>query len=134
MTRAESTLAKTITTNAPVIFGLLRSTSLLRTRFTVARFRWIIAALLLVSTLINYTDRVTLSVLIGNIQRDLGLNEVDYSQVLAIFLFSYAAMYAISGYVVDRFGTRRGFAMFALGWSVSQILHGAIVGKWSLAG
>jgi ACS family hexuronate transporter-like MFS transporter len=106
----------------------------LAARFTIAKFRWIVAGLLLFSTMINYTDRVTLSVLIGSIERDLGLNDVDYSQVLAIFLFSYAVMYAISGYVVDRLGTRRGFAIFAFGWSVSQMLHGLISSKWSLAG
>jgi ACS family hexuronate transporter-like MFS transporter len=43
-------------------------------------------------------------------------------------------MYAGSGYMVDRLGTKRGFAVFIAGWSVSQILHAFAVGKWSLAG
>ena len=43
-------------------------------------------------------------------------------------------MYAVSGYIVDRLGTRRGFAVFVFSWSVSQMLHGLAVGKWSLAG
>ena len=43
-------------------------------------------------------------------------------------------MYAASGYIVDRLGTRWGFALFAFGWSVSQMLHGLARGKWSLAG
>ena len=99
-----------------------------------ARLPWIIAGLLLLSTMINYTDRLTLSVLITDMRGHLGLSESDYSQIVSIFLCSYAIMYAASGYIVDRLGTRWGFALFAFGWSVSQMLHGLARGKWSLAG
>jgi len=98
------------------------------------RLRWIIAGMLLVSTMINYTDRLTLSVLVGEVRRDLRLGEADYAQIVSVFLFSYAVMYAVSGYVVDRVGTRRAFGLFACGWSLSQMLHALAVGKWSLAG
>jgi len=102
--------------------------------FAGPKLRWIIAGMLLAATMINYTDRLTLSVLVGDVRRELGLGEADYSQIISIFLFSYAVMYALSGYIVDRIGTRRGFAVFAFGWSASQMLHGLAVGKWSLAG
>jgi ACS family hexuronate transporter-like MFS transporter len=98
------------------------------------KLAWIIAGMLLFSTLINYADRLTLAVLITDIRKHLSLDERDYSQIVSIFLFSYAIMYAASGYIVDRLGTRRGFAVFVFGWSVSQMLHGLAGGKWSLAG
>jgi MFS transporter, ACS family, hexuronate transporter len=100
----------------------------------IPKLRWVIAALLLLVTMINYTDRMTLSVLVGAVRKDLGLSETDYSQIVSAFFFAYAIMYAVSGYVVDRLGTRRGLALFVAGWSVAQMLHALASGKWSLAG
>lgn len=99
-----------------------------------AKLRWLIAGTLLLSTTINYADRVTLSVLIPSIEKDLHLNSVDYAQIVSVFLFSYAAMYAVSGYLVDRWGPRRSLTVFSLVWSVSQMLHAFARGKLSLAG
>ncbi|MBI5692819.1 MAG: MFS transporter [Verrucomicrobia bacterium] len=100
---------------------------------TLPRLRWIIAGLLLVVTLINYTDRMTLSVLIGEVGRDLQLSSEDYGHIVSLFFLAYAIMYAGSGYVVDRLGTKLGMAVFVGAWSVAQMLHGLATGKWSLA-
>ncbi|MBU6409792.1 MAG: MFS transporter [Verrucomicrobiota bacterium] len=102
-------------------------------RFTLPKLRWIIAGLLLVVTLINYTDRLTMSVLVGEIRQNLHLDETDYWQIVSLFFVAYAIMYAGSGYVVDRLGTRLGMALFVCLWSVSQMLHGLAIGKWSFA-
>jgi ACS family hexuronate transporter-like MFS transporter len=99
-----------------------------------AKLPWIIAGLLLLVTTINYMDRMTLSVLIGDVRRDLGLTDTDYSQIVSLFFVSYAIMYAGSGYVVDRLGTRLGLSVFVFSWSVAQMLHGLAGGKLSLAG
>jgi ACS family hexuronate transporter-like MFS transporter len=96
--------------------------------------RWIIAGLLLLVTMINYTDRMTLSVLVTEVRKSLSLTETDYSQVISLFLVAYAIMYAGSGYIVDKLGTRLGMAFFVFTWSISQMLHSAARGKWSLAG
>ncbi|MGI8962028.1 MAG: MFS transporter [Bryobacteraceae bacterium] len=133
-TAAASIWVKTTITSAPVIYGQWNWIDDVTERFTIAKFRWIIAGMLLISTTINYTDRVTLSVPIGDVRRSLSLGEADYGQIVSLFMFSYAIMYAGSGYVVDRLGARRGFAVFAFLWSVAQMLHGLVVGKWSLAG
>lgn len=94
--------------------------------------RWVIAGLLLLVTVINYTDRTTLSVLVTEVRRSLDLTEADYSQVISLFLIGYAIMYAGSGYIVDRLGTKLGMAFFVFTWSLCQMLHGAARGKWSL--
>ena len=104
------------------------------TRFTISKVRWVIAGLLLLVTMINYTDRMTLSVLIGDVSRDLSLSQTDYAHIVSLFFVAYAVMYAVSGYVVDRLGTRRGLAVFVFIWSVAQMLHSLATGKWSLAG
>jgi ACS family hexuronate transporter-like MFS transporter len=100
---------------------------------TFSKFRWFIAGMLLVVTLINYTDRLTMSVLVGDIRQSLHLSEIDYSQIVSFFLLAYAAMYAGSGYIVDRLGTRLGMAFFVGLWSICQMLHGLALGKWSFA-
>ena len=99
----------------------------------IPKLRWWIAFLLCLSTLINYLDRQAIGVVSVDIRREFSLNEEDYSQILTLFFLAYAIMYAGSGYIVDRLGTRRGFALFISGWSISQLLHGFAVGKWSLA-
>ena len=102
-------------------------------KIKIPKLRWVIAGLLLAATVINYTDRLTLSVVIPDVRRHLFLSDEDYAQIVSIFLFAYAIMYAVSGYVVDRLGTRKGFAIFISTWSVAEILHGFARGKWSLA-
>jgi ACS family hexuronate transporter-like MFS transporter len=99
----------------------------------IPKLPWLIAGMLFCSTLINYTARLTLSVVVGNVLREFSMTDRDYSQVVSLFLVAYAVMYGGSGYVVDRLGTRRGFGLFVSIWSAAQALTGFVVGKWSLA-
>ena len=94
---------------------------------------WLIAALLCASTLLNYADRLAFSVVSVDVRREFGMNESDYGQIVTLFLAAYAIMYAGSGYMVDRLGTKRGFGVFIAAWSLAQIAHGLAIGKWSLA-
>ena len=100
----------------------------------IPKLRWAIAAMLCLATMINYADRLTLSVVSVDLRREFSLNEQDYSHILTLFMLAYAIMYAGSGYIVDRLGTRRGFASFIFAWSAAQILHAFSWGKWSLGG
>lgn len=99
----------------------------------IPHLRWWIAGLLCLASALNYLDRQTLSVLIGTIKIDLGLNNADYGKINAWFLASYGVMYAVSGIVIDRIGTRRGFISFVSGWSLANTLHifAATVGQFS---
>ncbi len=92
-----------------------------------------ISILLCLATMLNYMDRLALGVVSVDIRREFLLDERDYGQIVALFMLAYAIMYAGSGYIVDRLGTKRGFAFFVTGWSVAQMLHGLAFGKWSLA-
>ena len=100
----------------------------------IPRLRWIIAALLCLATMVNYLDRQALGIVSVDIRREFALNEIDYSHILFFFLLAYAIMYAGSGYIVDRLGTRRGFAVFIFWWSIAQVLHAFARGMWSLSG
>jgi len=99
----------------------------------IPKLQWIIASMLFLATMINYADRVALSVVSLEIRKEFGMDETDYAQVAAVFMFAYAIMYAGSGPIVDRLGTKRGYAIFILAWSAAQMLHALAVNKWSLA-
>jgi ACS family hexuronate transporter-like MFS transporter len=99
----------------------------------IPKLPWLIAGMLFFSTMINYTARVTLAVVVGNVLREFSMTDKDYSQIVGLFLVAYAVMYAGSGYVVDRLGTRRGFTLFVSAWSAAQVLTGFVLGKWTLA-
>jgi len=99
----------------------------------IPHLRWVLAGMLFLATAVNYLDRGALAVVSKNIRTEFGLNEQDYSYSLVAFFLAYAIMYAGSGYIVDRLGTKRGFALFIGFWSVAAMLHAAIRGTWSLA-
>jgi len=88
------------------------------------KLRWYIAALLFSATVINYIDRQALSVLAPVITKELGLSDVEYSNILQVFLIAYTLMYVGSGVLVDRWGTKLSLAVFMVWWSASNALHG----------
>lgn len=96
------------------------------------KWRWAVAVLLFLATVINYIDRQTLSVVAGAVSRDLGLSNREYANVLTAFLIPYTAMYVVSGWLVDRWGTRVSLAVFMAWWSLANALHALARGPWSL--
>jgi len=100
--------------------------------FRIRHFRYLIAALLFLATMINYADRLALSVVSPFLRQEFGMSEQDYSHVVFLFLTAYAIFYALSGPIVDRLGTRRGFALAILSWSLAAMSHALARGKWSL--
>jgi len=100
----------------------------------IPKLRWVIAALLFLSTMINYADRLALSIVSRDLRIEFHMTEQDYSYIVTAFFVAYAIMYAGSGYLVDRLGTRRGFSLFVFTWSLAAMLHSVVRGLWSLAG
>ena len=98
----------------------------------IPHLRWWIAALLFLSTVINYIDRQTLSVLAPVLTRELGLSPIEYSNILTAFLAAYTVMYVGSGFLVDRWGTRLSLSVFMVWWSVANMAHAFAQGVWSL--
>jgi ACS family hexuronate transporter-like MFS transporter len=86
-------------------------------------FRWVICGLLLLGTTKNYMDRWVLSALKTTLQHDLGWSEVDYSHIVIAFQLAYAVgMLAVGGFI-DRVGTRLGYAIVMIFWSVASMAH-----------
>jgi ACS family hexuronate transporter-like MFS transporter len=86
-------------------------------------FRWVICALLLFGTTKNYMDRQVLGVLKTTLQHDLGWNEIAYSNLVFAFQASYAFGMIVVGRLIDRLGTRLGYALAMVFWSLASMGH-----------
>ena len=95
--------------------------------------RWQVAALVSIAIAISYLDRQTLPVAVQSISRDIPLNNSQFSALQSAFLFSYALMYAGGGKLVDLLGTRRGFTVIMLFWSLACASHALAVSFMLLA-
>ena len=99
---------------------------------TFTRQQWGIAILLFFMILLNYLDRVVLSLLSPVIRAEFQLSLVDYAAAVNAFLLAYGVMYLGSGLVLDRVGSRTGLSLFVGLWSAVCMLHAAITGFFSL--
>ena len=94
--------------------------------FQPSRRRWAILALLFASTILNYVDRQTLSILAASIQGELGMTDGDYARIVQVFLFTYTLAYLGAGWVTDRLGTKLSLALFVGWWSIANMLTGLV--------
>ena len=95
--------------------------------------RWYFVVLVSGAIAISYFDRQTISVAIAAIQKTIPISNQQFSYLQTAFLLSYASLYAIGGRMVDWLGTRRGFVLIMLWWSLACMLHGFATGfAWLL--
>ena len=98
--------------------------SLSATRRSGLELRWYFVALVTAAIAISYFDRQTISIAVADIQRTIPISNQQFSYLQTAFLISYAALYAIGGRLLDKLGTRRGFLLIMLWWSLACALHG----------
>jgi MFS transporter, ACS family, hexuronate transporter len=84
-------------------------------------FRWVICGLLLLGTTKNYMDRNVLGVLNTTLQHTFGWNEIDYSNLVVAFQAAYAVGMLLVGRIIDRLGTRLGYALAMVFWSLASM-------------
>jgi ACS family hexuronate transporter-like MFS transporter len=89
----------------------------------IKNLRWYIAGLLFIATTINYIDRQVFSILAPDLQEEIGWSELDYARIVIAFQVSYAVMLLVSGRVLERIGTKLGFAFAVIAWSLAEIGH-----------
>jgi ACS family hexuronate transporter-like MFS transporter len=92
----------------------------------IRNLRWWIAALLALGTAISYLDRQNLPVAIGEIQKSIPISDSQYGLINSLFLFAYGTMYAVGGRLIDHLGTRVGYAVMIVWWSIANALHGTV--------
>lgn len=93
-------------------------------------FRWTICALLFFATTINYMDRQVLGILAHTLEEALGWNEIEYSHIVMAFQAAYAIGLLGFGRLIDRIGTRHGYAASIVAWSVAAMAHALACGAF----
>jgi len=102
-------------------------------RFVIHGLRWWIAGLIFFATLINFIDRLTISILAPVITTQLHLTNFQFARLTTWFLVAYTISQGVSGKVYDRIGPRRGFTISILIWSVAACAHAFARGLISLS-
>jgi ACS family hexuronate transporter-like MFS transporter len=103
----------------------------------IGRYRWTICGLVFAATTINYLDRNVLGLLKpiladkGVFGTDKALQELNYSNVVICFQVAYAVGMLAAGRVIDRVGTKQGYAYSLIGWSIAAIGHAFGHHTWS---
>lgn len=96
----------------------------------VGNYRWVICALLFFATTINYMDRQILSLVKEILDQKIGWTNEQFGMVNSAFQVSYGLGLLGFGWFVDRFGTKLGYAVSIIAWSLSAAGH-ALVGSFS---
>ena len=94
--------------------------------------RWLMISLAFWATVINYLDRQTLSVAAPVLREQFHMTNTAYARVLFGFLLAYTIMNGLSGPLIDRLGTRLGYALCMAWWSAAALLHVLARGALSL--
>lgn len=88
------------------------------------RRRWVIVAIIFVITVFSYIDRQVVSILKPILKDEFSLGDDGYALIINIFTVSYALMYPLSGWLVDKFGGRKIMFYGVITWSVAAIGSG----------
>ena len=99
----------------------------------IGRYRWTICALLFFATTISYIDRQVIGILGPSLQKDLGWDEQTFANVVSWLTIGYALGFLVAGRIMDRVGTRKGFAGAIVLWSVSAMAHALARGAASFS-
>lgn len=101
--------------------------------FKLNHLRWLVVSLVALATVINYIDRSALAIMWPGIAEDLGLDKSDYANIITVFMISYAIGQSLFGKIFDAIGTRLGFLLSIVVWSVSIALHAIAATAMSFA-
>jgi len=92
----------------------------------IGRYRWTICGLIFLITTLNYMDRQVLALLLPVLQdpvKGIGLTQVQYGAIVSIFSSAYAVGLLLAGNIIDRIGTKKGYAAAVILWSFAAMSH-----------
>lgn len=90
-------------------------------------FRWLVCGLLFFASVINYIDRQVIGILKPTLQQQFGWTELDYGDIVFSFQLAYAIGFIFAGRLMDRLGTRVGFSIAIVLWSVAAMAHAGVM-------
>lgn len=89
----------------------------------IGHYRWVIVSFLFFATTINYIDRQVLGILAPVLQKEIGWSEIEYGYIVTAFQLAYAIGLLFAGRLIDRIGTKLGFAIAIVVWSFAAMGH-----------
>lgn len=89
----------------------------------VGNYRWVVVALLFFATTINYLDRQVIGLLKPTLEQEFNWTELDYSHIVMAFSAAYALGLLVFGKLIDKIGTKLGYSISIVIWSVAAISH-----------
>ena len=104
--------------------NLVESMTSAESEFKFAGVRWVIIGMIFLATLINYIDRLTVSVLAPAITESLNLTNTEFGSIATWFLLAYTISQGLSGKLYDRVGIKKGFTVSIIIWSIAAAAHG----------
>ena len=93
------------------------------TNKAIGKYRWTICGLLFFATTVNYLDRQVLSLLAPSLSEEFGWTNSDYANITSVFQFIYAISMLFAGRIIDKLGTKKGYILAIVIWSLGAIMH-----------
>lgn len=94
----------------------------------IGKYRWTICGLVFFATTINYLDRAVISLLKSSLTKEFSWSETDYSNIVVAFQLCYAFGLLFAGRLIDKLGTKIGYALATGLWSVAAAAHALVTG------
>jgi len=92
----------------------------------VGYYRWVICGLLFFAATVNYIDRQVVGILKPTLQKEFGWSEIDYADIVFAFQLAYAIAFLFAGRMIDWVGTKKGFVIAIVIWSVAAMAHAEV--------
>ena len=93
------------------------------TNKSIGNYRWTICGLLFFATTVNYLDRQVLSLLAPSLSKEFNWTNSDYANITAVFQLIYAFSMLFAGRIIDKLGTKKGYVLAIIVWSLGAIMH-----------
>jgi MFS transporter, ACS family, hexuronate transporter len=90
---------------------------------TIGKYRWTVCGLIFFATTINYLDRAVISLLKPYLETEFTWSESDYANIVISFQIAYAIGLVSAGRLIDRWGTKIGYAVALFTWSIAAVGH-----------
>src|SRR5258707_9978424 len=92
----------------------------------IGNYRWVVVALLFFATTINYLDRQIIGLLKPTLESQFHWTEIDYGNIVMAFTAAYAVGLIIFGNFIDKIGTKLGYTISIIVWSLAAMLHAIV--------
>src|SRR5580698_6161573 len=104
----------------------------MQTQIVRERTRWFLLSFAFLATVINYLDRQTMSVMAPVLLEQFHISAQRYSYIVSAFMLAYTVANGVSGRLLDRLGTKTGYALTIAWWSAAETLCALSTGALSL--